>query len=200
MRIGIDIDDTSFSTVDVMIKYADFYDMNVLGRNGTNGKLGLIKDRYYLQVLYGWDKDTKFDFFNKYYKNVLQECKAIDGVANVVKKLKEQGDEIYFVTARLTNIPNCDTYNITKQSLENGQIAYDELIVNACDKITISKEKQIDLFIEDSYEICEELEKIGIKTILMTTPMNKMIDAGNIERVNNWQEIYTKIENYRRKM
>ncbi len=71
MRIGIDIDDTTLITVNSMIKYADLYDTKDLGRTGTNGNLGLIKNRYYLKVLYGWDDKTKFAFFNKYYKNVL---------------------------------------------------------------------------------------------------------------------------------
>ena len=37
-----------------------------------------------------------------------------------------------------------------------------------------------------------------IKSILMTTQMNKDIDAGEITRVNNWIEIYDEIENYKK--
>lgn len=70
MKIGIDLDDTTFITVKSMIKYADKYDVEVLGRKGTNGNLGLIKNRYYLKVLYGWNDTQKFDFFDMYYKNV----------------------------------------------------------------------------------------------------------------------------------
>ena len=62
MRIGIDIDDTTVITVNSMIKYADIFDTQILGRTGTNGNLGLIKNRYYLKVLYGWDDKTKSNF------------------------------------------------------------------------------------------------------------------------------------------
>lgn len=48
MRIGIDIDDTTVVTVETMIKYADIYDKNELGKNGINGNFGLIQNRYYL--------------------------------------------------------------------------------------------------------------------------------------------------------
>ena len=48
MKIGIDLDDTTFITVKSMIKYADKYDVEVLGRKGTNGNLGLIQNRYYM--------------------------------------------------------------------------------------------------------------------------------------------------------
>ena len=51
MRIGIDIDDTTLVTVNSMIKYADKFDIEELGRKGTNSNLGLIKNRYYLKVL-----------------------------------------------------------------------------------------------------------------------------------------------------
>ena len=81
-----------------------------------------------------------------------------------------------------------------------NSIVYDELIVNANDKIEISKEKEIDLFIEDSYETCAELEKIGIKSILMTTRMNQNIDSGNIKRVYNWDEVYEQIKNIKSKV
>ena len=51
MKIGIDIDDTSFITVNSMIKYADKYDIEELGRKGINKEFGLIKNRYYLKCL-----------------------------------------------------------------------------------------------------------------------------------------------------
>ena len=62
MNIGIDIDDTTMITVNSMIKYADKYDIEILGRKGTNGNLGLIKNRYYLKVLYNWDEKNKIRF------------------------------------------------------------------------------------------------------------------------------------------
>ena len=33
----------------------------------------------------------------------------------------------------------------------------------------------------------------GINAILMTTKMNERIDAGNITRVHNWNEVYNEI-------
>ena len=91
MKIGIDIDDTTVITVKSMIKYADLYDTQILGRKGTNGNLGLIQNRYYLKVLYGWDEKTKFDFFDTYYKNVLEECTPMLNAGKTIKKLKDEG-------------------------------------------------------------------------------------------------------------
>lgn len=196
MRIGIDIDDTTVITVKSMIKYADLYDTQILGRKGTNGNLGLIQNRYYLKVLYGWDDKTKFDFFDTYYKNVLEECTVMQNAPEVIRKLKEEGNEISFITARLLNIKNCDTENITIRTLKDNDILYDKLIINASDKLKFCQENNIQIFIEDSYETCKQLEENGIKTFLMTTKMNENIDAGSIERVNDWNEIYKKVEDF----
>ena len=176
MKIGIDIDDTTFLTVKSMLKYADKFEEEISGIPTNRDSFGLIKNRYYLKVLYGWDNKTKFDFFDKYYKNVLEECTMLPNADKTIKKLKEEGDIIYFVTARLMNIKNCDTEEITKKSLQDFGIPYDSLNLHISDKLKFFKENQIDLCIEDSYETCRELTDNGIKSILMTTKMNADIN------------------------
>lgn len=112
----------------------------------------------------------------------------------VLQKLKEDGNNIYFITARLTNINNCNTKKITENTLKENNIPYDRLIINASDKLKVCKEEEIELFIEDSYDTCKELTENGIKIILMTTKMNQQIESGNIPRVHNWDEVYEKVE------
>ena len=196
MRIGIDIDDTTFITVKSMLKYADIYDKEILGKKGIIGSYGLIKNRYYLHALYGWTDDEKKTFFNMYYKDVLKECTPMENAPEVITKLKNQGHEIYFITARLTNIEGCNTNEITKNSLDKFNIPYHKLIINAPDKLKCAKDHNIDIFIEDSAETCDILENNGIKSYLMTTKMNAEIDAKGVERVNTWEDIYISINNY----
>lgn len=198
MKIGIDIDDTAFLTVKSMLKYADIFEEEISGIPTNRDSLGLIKNRYYLKALYGWDEKTKFAFFDKYYKNVLEECTMLPNVDKVIKKLKEEGDEIHFITARLMSIENCDTEKITRKSLENFNIPYDSLNLHISDKLTFCMEHGINLLIEDSYETCKELVDNGIKSILMTTKMNKDIETKEVIRVNNWDEVYEEIEKYKK--
>lgn len=190
MKIGIDIDDTCFYTAEAMIKYADIFEEERTGVINKRDTLGMIKNRYYLETIYGWDRETKFAYFNKYYKNVLEECIMIPDVNVIIDKLKKDSHSIHFVTARLMNIKNCDTEKITLNSFKKNNIYYDSLDLGIQDKIPFFKENNIELCIEDSYETCMEAKKTGIKSILMTTKMNKNIDAGKITRVNNWNEIY----------
>lgn len=196
MRIGIDIDDTTVVTVNGMIKYADIFDTQILGRNGINGNFGLINNRYYLQSLYGWTDEEKHDFFARYYEAVLKECSPMVNAPEVIRKLKDTGNEIYFITARLISVDGCDTETITKNTLDSNNIPYDYLIINASDKLRYCIENKIDIFIEDSFETCKTLEEKGIKTYLMTTKMNEEIDTGKIERIFSWDELYEKITKY----
>lgn len=193
MKIGVDIDDTTFVTVKAMLKYADKFQEEISGVTTNRNSFGLIKNRYYLKVLYGWDDKTKFDFFDKYYKNVLEECEMLPQADEVIQQLRKDGNTIHFITARLTNIKNCDTKGITIHSLNKFNIPYDSLDISVKDKLTFCKENNIDLLIEDSYETCKELNDFGIKTLLMSTKMNSNIEDNSITRVNSWNEIYNKI-------
>lgn len=198
MKIGIDLDDTTFITVKSMLKYADKFEEEISGIPTNRDSFGLIKNRYYLKVLYGWDEKTKFDFFDKYYKNVLEECTIMPNADKTIKRLKEEVDTIHFITARLMNIKDCDTEAITKESLKKFNIPYDSLNLHISDKLSFCEKNEIDLLIEDSYETCRELTENGIKSILMTTKMNADIDAQGIVRVNNWNEIYKEVEKYKK--
>lgn len=199
MKIGIDIDDTTFVTVKSMLKYADKFELERTGKVNKDS-FGLIKDRYYLKALYKWDDETKYAFFNKYYKNILEECTLMKDADITLQKLKSEGDEINFVTARLMDIDGCETEKITKESLKKFNIPYDNLSLHVIDKVKFFKENNIDICIEDSYETCSRLQSLGIKSILMTTKMNEKIDTKDVERVNNWNEIYDIIENYKRSL
>ena len=199
MNIGIDIDDTTVTTYTSLIKYANMYDTKVLGRNGYNGSMESVQNKYYLNELYGWDYKTKSDFFNTYYKNVLEECEMKPDAPEIIRKFKQEGNNIFFITARIKDIPECDTEGITKKAFKDYNIPYDKLIINSTDKLKHCLENGIEIYIEDSFDICKELEQSGIKTFLMTTPMNRNTDIGTIERVETWKEIYEKVRNFIKK-
>ena len=195
MVIGIDIDDTTVVTVESMVKYGDKYDTEVLNREAKKDNLGRIKDRYYMKALYGWTEEEKFAFFDMYYKNVLEECYPLPNASEIINRLKQEGNEIIFITARLTNIKNCETEKITKETFRKYNIPYDKLIMNVDDKLKFCKENDVEVFIEDSYETCKNLQENGIKAYLMTTKMNRNIVDDKIERVSSWDEVYEKITN-----
>ena len=195
MRIGIDIDDTTFLTFKYMLKYADIYENEISGVPVNKDNFGLIKNCYYLNTLYGWDDKTKSDFFNKYYKMVLEECTILPYAKEVINKLKEEGNTIHFITARIMDIEGCDAEAITKNSLNKFGVLYDSLNLQIKDKCSFVKDNNIDLLIDDSYDICKEVTSKGEKALLMKTKMNERIDDSSIIRVSDWNEIYNVIHN-----
>lgn len=196
MKIGIDIDDTTVDLAGVMLKYADIFDTQVLGKSGCNGKFGSIPNRYYLEALYGWTEEEKTNFFKQYYKIVLEECKPFEHVAEVIQSWKKKGNEIFFITARLTDIPNCNSEKITQKMLIENHIPYDKLIMNAKNKLQFCQQNGIEIFIEDSYETCQVLEENGIKTFFMTTKLNETIENQKLERVTTWKQIEEKMKRF----
>ena len=199
MKIGIDIDDTTFITVKSMLKYADKFELERTGKVNKDS-FGMIKDRYYLKALYKWDDEIKCAFFRKYYKNVLEECVLMPGADVAIKSLKDEGDTICFVTARLMDVEGCDTERITKESLSKYNVPYDSLRLHINDKVTFFRDNNIELCIEDSYDTCRKLTDIGIKSILITTKMNEKIDSKEIVRANTWKEVYDEVEKYKKSL
>jgi len=196
MNIGIDIDDTIVNTYEPMKKYADMFDINVLGNTGANTEeLGMIDHGHYLEVIYNWDRKIKFDYFDTYYKNVLEECTMLPNAKEIIQKLYNEGNNIFFVTARVSKVKNCNTEELTKKTLKNNDIPYNKLIIDADDKAKYCKENGIDVFIDDSYATCKSIKENGVKVYLMTTKVNCNLDTEDIERVKDWKEIYEKIHN-----
>lgn len=192
MNIGIDIDDTIVSTTEHIIKYADKYSKEVLGKENMNTNMGNIHTRFYLRDIYGWNNEIKDDFFEKYYKNIMSECDFLPYAKEYLIKLKEEGHNLIYITARTTEVKCCDTCNITENMfLENG-IPYDKIIYDSWNKTDKAQENNIDIMIEDCYDTCVDFNNLGIKSILMTSDINSnIIEDENIIRVNNWKEVYS---------
>ena len=196
MEIGIDIDDTLVVTYEPMLRYADKFNEEKYGEKKLQDNIGNIATHHYLSAIFEWDNETKFEFFRKYYADVLKECKIKEYAAEAVRKLKEAGLKIYFISARLTNIEGCDAVGITLNALKKNNVPFDKLVVDAEEKVRDSVSLGVDVFVEDSFINCQKLSKAGIKTYLITSKINENIDSGDIERVDNWKELYEKITKY----
>ena len=196
MNIGIDIDDTIMLTAESMFKYSEIYKNKVSQTQINENCLGYIKDSYYINAYYGWNHKTTISFFNEYYKKILNECTMLPEANKIIQKLKSDGHSIHFVTARLMNIAGCDTKIITQKSLEKYNIPYDSLNLQVSDKIDFFQKNNLNLCIEDNYEMCKKMKDNGIRALLMTTKMNYKVDSNDIKRVYNWNEIYDEINNH----
>lgn len=209
MNIGIDIDDTISKTFETIIEYCKIYDKEVVKNEERTLLLGSVNSHRYIEALFHWTEAQKLEFFNSYYKEIIQKVELKENVKEVLSKLKQEGHKVYIVTARSDKFID-KRYNktgkivneITKKWLNENDLNYDELIVDAEDKERVCKEKQIDLFIDDSYVACEKIQKVGTKTLYMTSEVNKKVNVKDkkIKRVYSWSEIYQEIKELENKI
>ena len=190
MNIGIDIDDTISETFEILLPYSQKYTIEDLNKESKI----YIKDEYanhfYIVYMNGWNEKEATDFWSKYYGEILKKVNIKKFASEVINKLKQEGHKIYLITARW-DMPNDDILGITKQWLIENNVEYDELIINASDKLQLIKEKNIDIFIDDSFNNCKNIAvNSNAKVYMMTSRVNGSFEDENIKRVYSWPEIY----------
>ena len=116
---------------------------------------------------------------------------------NIINKLHEEGHEIYFITARSDNYyGNAQEYCVN--FLKKHNIYYDKLITHQTYKDKTCRNEHVDLIIDDAIDTCRDVEKLGMKSILFTSELNKDKPT-NLTRANTWKEVYNIIHNMQKK-
>ena len=193
MKIGIDIDNTLTKVQDKLNKAAFDYAIS-LGKKIDNydNSLENIKnngDTYRKKFQFNYE-ELKY-FLQEIQENITNNASPRENAKEVIDKLKEDGHEIYIVTARDSEFHN-DPYKLSKDWLDKNNIYYDKLIVNAREKASVCKYENIDLLIDDQLNNCLGVANVGIKTIMIT---DKIYNYNEITQLQNWNEIYKYIKN-----
>lgn len=194
MNIGIDIDDTISETFETLLPYAQKYTIEDLKIKSEINMNQDFLDHFYIVKMNGWKEQEAISFWNKYYGEILKKVNIKKFAAEVINRLKKEGHKIYLITARW-DMPNDDIQGITKKWLIENNVEYDELIINASDKLQLIKEKNIDIFIDDSFTNCKSIaENSNAKVYIMTSKVNGNFNHEKITRVYSWPEVYSLIE------
>ena len=189
MNIGIDIDDTISETFETLLPYSQKYTIEDLKRESKVEMDSNLSNHFYIVYMNGWNEKEATDFWSKYYGEILRQLNIKKFAAEVIKKLKQQGHKIYLITARW-DMPNDNIKKITEKWLEENQVEYDELIINASDKLKLVQEKNIDIFIDDSFNNCKTIaNNSNAKVYMMTSRVNGSLEDEKIKRVFSWPEI-----------
>jgi len=189
MNIAIDIDDTISETFETIMPYAIKFTIEDLKRVPKLEMTGTYRTHFYVVDICKWKKLEAMKFWLKYYVQILKNVNCKKFAPEVIKKLKENGNKIFLVTAR-KGFNKDQTKQITKKWLEENNIEYDELVLEAEDKLKILQEKDIDIFIDDSYDNCSNVaENSDIKVYMMDSKVNEKFEHEKIQRVYSWPEI-----------
>ena len=99
MNIGIDIDDTIADTYNILLKYVQEYIIHDIVKDIEKQSEDMLAQMY----------ETKFndeskrkgkEFFDIYYEKAVLNVEPKINAVESIKKLKEEGNQIYLITAR----------------------------------------------------------------------------------------------------
>jgi uncharacterized HAD superfamily protein len=193
LKIGVDIDDVLFPFNRGFINLVN-------KRFGTDYKV----ETWSSPIL---EDETKFskreieDLLDEF--SFSEEAKLVDpifGSVESIQKIKNSDYELHAITARPLYIEN-----ETRKWLERHFQAHFKNIHHLgrshpgeekqVKKGPLSKELEIDIFIEDSLRNSIDIAQYNIHVILLDKPWNQEENLpGNIHRVKDWNEILEKIE------
>lgn len=197
MRIGIDIDgvltDVEKYQLDLGSKY--FYLKNNKGI--INGNAFDTTDIFKIGI------EENNEFWNNIIYDYATKEPARKFASEIIKKLKEEGNSIYIITARSNNLSYVnmtkeEMQNIVRNWLKDNDIIYDELIFTPEDKLRVCQENNVDIMIEDKPANIEEVSS-KIPVICYNASYNQHCVNNNIIRCYSWYDIYWKIKNYQSK-
>lgn len=188
MNIGIDIDDTISNTFETFLPYLEKFVCQDLNRK-LDLNLSSRIDYYNIVEKYGLSEEEARVFWTKYYVLMLENVKPKENAVEIINKIKENGNKIVLITARIDD-EIVDARAITEKWLEVNKINYDKLIINSHNKLEIANEEKIDIFIDDSVRNCSMLIDGNIKTCMYTTEYNNFYENENMTRVYSWDEFY----------
>ena len=124
---------------------------------------------------------------------MLENVKPKENAVEIINKIKENGNKIVLITARIDD-EIVDARAITEKWLEVNKINYNKLIINSHNKLEIAKEEKIDIFVDDSIRNCEMVSSGNIKTYMMLTKNNEYYENENIEKITCWNEFYENVK------
>ena len=195
MKIGIDIDGVLTDIEKWQLDYGSkFY--------YENYHKGIVNYK-------GYETDEIFDsnrecddlFWNKYFEDYSINVEARKFSGEVISMLKDDGYEIYIITARGSFLSNSSSVmskeeneQIVKEWLNKNNIYYNQIIFSREDKLDICIANKIDIMIEDKVD---NINKIStqIPVICYNAGYNEQCMGKNIYRVYSWYDIYNTIKN-----
>lgn len=187
MRVGIDIDGVLTNIERFILDYGSKYCLE------NNIPLKIKEGIYDEQETFGWTEEQTIKFWNEYIIYYATEYPAREFASEVIKKLKEDGHEIYLLTARNNyGVPSAflnKMPEIVPQWLKENDIIYDKIIYTEGSKLPYCVGNYIDVMVEDKPEnIIDVATKIPV--INFVSFYNAKVTGNNITKAYSWYEVY----------
>ena len=195
MKIGIDLDGVVIDSETTFRTYEEIYDVDVLKQNN-------LVDRTEPKFIsrYNWNFEQQNNFCKRYFLQVSKESNLMSGFIAIYNRLKKQGYQFIVITARGLMPDGSfmkEMEDDAKRILSENNIFFDKYYWGQKDKLEICKKENIDIMIDDDWRIIKKLSDNKIKTLYFRdTNLKKLEETKYISEVNNWGDIYRKINFY----
>ncbi len=192
MKIGIDIDGVLTNIEQWQLDYGSkvFFEQYKKSISNSNG--------YDIKEIFDVESRLDDEYWEKYLYEYAKKEPARKFSGEVTNKLKEDGNEIYIITARYFTDRNDENgqkmRDIVINWLKEYNIYYDKIIFSPDEKLDVCIENNIDLMIEDKVENINNISQ-KIPVICFDARYNKECIGKNIYRCYSWYDIYAKIQN-----
>jgi len=183
MIIGIDVDGVILDYMTTVRAYAELYDFEVLHKNGVINKQGTkIGERY------NWTDEEFKDFSTKYFDYLTTITSFFPLCIDILNRLHNDGHKIYIITNR--GFLSDKAMTLCEDLFKKNNIHIDKYFWKIKDKVKIIKENNVDIMIDDSFDICSQTVKNDIKTIYFREKDSPVIISNLVYDVDNWGQIY----------
>ena len=184
MKIGIDIDGVIIDYERVLKTYGELYSYIELNKR----KL-INPNEQYLTDRYNWTEEECKNFIDKYFVKLSKKAELIPGAKDVIEMLQKEGNQFIIITAR--GYEREEMKIAAEEKLQKEGLQFDKYYWKIKDKVEIAKKENIDIMIDDTYQICKKMSENKIKTIYFRDKKMKKIEEGKyLKDVSNWGEIY----------
>lgn len=186
IKIAIDMDDCISNTLEMDYACARY----MFKKYNLEIPQDLDKTYYEVPTSFKMQDGDKFFMDEKKYimKNNSMYPKVF--VKEVVKKLREKGFEIIFITSRKNKFWNGDSYKYADLWLKKYEIEFDKLYASVEDKERLCKEEKVDIIIEDNAGFVSKVNSVGINSILIQASYNSHYNHPLNQFAETWLDVY----------
>jgi hypothetical protein len=187
MKIGIDVDGVILDYTPVIRAYAELYDLCELKKKGVINKKGsrLVKR-------YDWSEKEFLCFANRYFIKSSEEAPFNPLAIEIIKRLKEDGHELYIVSNR--GAFQKEAITVVQKRFKKESLPIDKYFWGVENKTKVCLENNIDILIDDFFEICKDAVDNGIHALYFREKCSPKIEHHLLYDVDNWPQIYRHIK------
>lgn len=191
MRIGIDIDGVLTDIERFLVDYGTKFNMD------NNLPSNFIEGEYSIKKAFNWTNEQTIKFWNEYLVYYATKYPIRDFASEIISKLKEEGHEIYIITARneygLPEDYKGKMKELVYQWLKDNEICYDKIIYTEGSKLPYCVGNYVEVMIEDCPDNIKDVST-KLPVLCFDCEYNKKVEGKNITRVYSWYDIYIKIK------